>query len=65
MGRVEVANMLIQKGANIQSRDADGKNCLHWGTLKGHLPVVSLFIANEVLLHERTNEGKTALHLAT
>ena len=64
MGRVETAHILIQKGANIKIKDVKGKNCLHWGSSEGHLPVVSLFIANEAMLHEREGTGKTALHLA-
>ena len=43
-GRLDCLKLLVRFGANIQSKDAAGRNGLHWAACRGHFLVVKYFI---------------------
>ncbi|KAI5885782.1 ankyrin [Schizophyllum commune H4-8] len=57
-------NVLLDAGADTESRDVDGCTALHYATKGAHLGVVSILLDRGADVNAREKTGKTALHFA-
>ncbi|KAK8080213.1 hypothetical protein PG997_008031 [Apiospora hydei] len=64
-GRLEVAKLLIEKGADIKAAENDGRTPLHWASWGGHLEVAKLLIEKGADVKAAENDGRTPLHWAS
>ena len=70
-GRMEVVELLIANGANVNAKDKDGGTPLLHATLSGHRETVELLISKgadvnaKVAPSDRLFKGKTPLDLAS
>ena len=63
-GNHSIAQMLIERGASLDTRDSEyGNTPLHYAALKGHEKVVKLLLLNRANIDDRLG-GSTALSLA-
>jgi ankyrin repeat protein len=66
-GHIAVSTILLGNGASVQARtdeDEDGFTPLHMAIKSGSLDLVQLLLAYGCGMKEKTNVGKTVLHLA-
>ncbi len=63
-GKIEIANLLISKGAIVNLPDKAGWTPLHDAIYSANIKLVKLLLANKADVNEKTNLGRTALHLA-
>src|SRR5437868_5901503 len=63
-GRVEVAKLLLEKGADITARDRRGGSPLHDAAEMGHLGAAELLVANRASINATDDLLVTPLHLA-
>ena len=63
-GHVDLARMLLDKGAEVDARDAKGETPLHRATEKGHTDVAGLLLARGADVNATSKNGATALHWA-
>lgn len=61
-GRKEVAELLIQKNADINAIDDMHHTPLHWASEYGHEKVVELLIAHKARSNVKTTSNYTPLH---
>jgi len=64
-GHAAIVEWLLQQGANCNYRYAAGYSPLLTAAANGHLEIVKLLIAHGADRHASTNDGKTAIELAT
>ncbi|KAF2715882.1 ankyrin, partial [Polychaeton citri CBS 116435] len=64
MGRVLLARMLIDFGANINSADADGLSPLDYAVKYGHESTAKMLMSHGAEVTARDKSGRTALHNA-
>ena len=64
-GHVEVAQVLIEHGADLAAQTKDGSTPLHWASERGHVEVVRLLIEHGADLAAQTKDGWTPLHGAS
>jgi ankyrin repeat protein len=55
------ARLLLEKGADVESRDNEGRTPLGWAAEKGHEVVVKLLLERGAELEPRDNDGRTPL----
>ena len=60
-----MAELLIQRGADLGSRDNDSRTPLHIAALQGHLETVKLLLECGADRNIRDDENKTPLDLAS
>merc|ERR1719262_1734416 len=60
-GRVDVCNILIQNGANVEIQDNDGQTALFGAVYAGHHQLVEELIDKKCPLEAHTKRGETAL----
>ncbi len=60
----EIVELLISKGADVNTKDNKGKTPLHYAVENGHKELVELFISKGADVNARDNKGKTPLHYA-
>ncbi len=66
MGRLAVAELLVEEGADINAKDMEhGRSVLMFAVADGHLAVAELLIAKDVNVNAKNNDGYTALMFAT
>ena len=58
-GRKEVAQILVESGAEVNVADGDGRTPLHWAAKRGHKEVAQLLIENGADKDMADNEGNT------
>ncbi|MDP6307246.1 MAG: ankyrin repeat domain-containing protein, partial [Verrucomicrobiota bacterium] len=58
----EVAELLIAKGAVVNTKNKNGGTPLHNATWKGHMEIVELLIANGADPNAKDIEGETPLN---
>ena len=64
-GDVEVVKMLLNKGADVNSKTSDGITALIWATLNGHIEVVKMLIDKGANVNANEGNGMTALIYAS
>ena len=64
LGRTEISRILIDKGADVNTKDSKGKTALMLASLNGYTSIVDLLIKNHANLNMTDNRGRTALLLA-
>ena len=57
----EIAEFLIQKGANVDAKGGDGGTALHKAACLGRSRVAKLLIENGAYIEVRNNQGATTL----
>jgi serine/threonine-protein phosphatase 6 regulatory ankyrin repeat subunit B len=60
-GYQEIAQLLIDKRANINARNKTGWTALIWASVNGHKDIVELLIKNGANLNIKNNDGWSAL----
>ncbi len=64
-GHLELAKLLISKGANVDlTDDRSGVTPLHTATSEGHQKIAKVLIENKANIHAKTIDGHTPLYLA-
>lgn len=63
-GQRDVAEYLIERGANITKKNRDGDTALHLAVAYGRKNLVKLFLAKGVKIDERRRDGATSLYIA-
>ncbi len=63
-GKTGAVELLIDKGAELDLREEDGRTALHWAVRRGHPEVVKILLAHGARTDITDREGKTALDLA-
>lgn len=66
---VEIAELLIAKGANVNAKDKEGYTPLHWAATQGRKGVVEVLILNGADVNAKSKEnifkkGKTPMQMA-
>ncbi len=61
---LDVINLLIEKGLDVNARDKDGCTPLITAAYVGHVAVVKLLVEKGADINAKTKEGKTALSVA-
>ena len=61
-GHMEVAEFLIQSGAEIEATDKNGRVALHWACVAGHATAAKLLLEKGSKLNVQSKTGMTALH---
>jgi len=64
LGRLEVAEILIDGGADINYKNADGSTALHTAIAFGWTEIAEILIDAGTDLNIKNNDGSTALHTA-
>ena len=65
LGNVEIARMLIEKGADINGRNRDGNQPLHNASFLGRAAIVELLLNNGADANARNDKGETPMVSAT
>ncbi len=63
-GRVEIARMLIDAGADVNIQDKFGWVPLHWAAGRGQVKIVRMLIDAGANVNVQNEWGKTPLHVA-
>ncbi|XP_017786542.1 PREDICTED: tankyrase-1-like [Nicrophorus vespilloides] len=64
IGELAFARKLIQRGMNIDARDRDGDNLLHYAVFGGHCDILQMLIRFGAKLNATNKFKHTALHCA-
>lgn len=64
-GKVGVVRILIEAGADVNARDADGLTPLMAAVVQDHAAIVELLLKRGAEVNARDGRGRTALALAT
>jgi arylsulfatase A-like enzyme/ankyrin repeat protein len=64
LGQVDIARLLLTKGATVETRAADGASALHLGALGGSVATLELLFEHHADVAARDDKGATPLHFA-
>jgi len=64
MGHEDMVELLIERGADVNGRDASGSTPLHHAAAGGNKAVVELLLAKGADVNARDNKNRTPLYLA-
>jgi len=64
-GRESVTRILVERGADMTSREDSGRGCLEYAALQGHVEVARVLIENRAPLDNKDGFGRMALHYAS
>ncbi|RGP77704.1 ankyrin repeat domain-containing 52 [Fusarium longipes] len=64
MGRNDIVELLIRKGACIDDMWTDGTRAIHWAAKTGQYDTVKLLLESGASIEDRDNRGNRPLHLA-
>ena len=64
-GKPDIVRFLLQKGADPNVRNQQGRPPVYYAIIWRHPDVVKLFVESGMNLHVRDNYGETLLHLAS
>lgn len=59
---LELAKLLIERGADVHKTDKSGRTALHWAAIGGHHEPVQLLLDHGADINAKTTSGMTALH---
>ena len=62
--KLNIAEWLIDQGANLDMTDIDGRSCLHLAIYGNSNPVLRLLLRHQANHRAKTNAGETLLHYA-
>ena len=62
--KLQIAGLLIDRGAAVDARDPDGQTALHRAASRGLLPAVDLLLRRRAAVNAADAAGITPLHLA-
>jgi ankyrin repeat protein len=60
----QLVELLLKKGAAVDTRDEAGRTALHYAARRGHEELLQLLLEKEAAVHARDDEGRTGLHYA-
>lgn len=63
-GQADTMKLVLNKGADVNTKMADNWTALMWAANRGHLDVVKLLLDNRADINAKTENGSTALTLA-
>ncbi|GAH66201.1 unnamed protein product [marine sediment metagenome] len=63
-GSIDIAEILIERGANVRAQSDDGRTPLHEAAVRGHRRFTGLLIERGAYLAIRSGRGWTPLHEA-
>lgn len=63
-GDIALAQALLLKGADIESKDYDGNTALMLACKNGHIDVVNLLLQQGASIYAKNNKGRDALYIA-
>jgi ankyrin repeat protein len=61
---MEMVKLLLSRGAEINSRDGEGRTALMWAAQNGRREIVAFLLAQGADVNAEDREGKKALDLA-
>ena len=64
-GYLEISELLVSSGADVNIRDGFGQTALHRAFMNGHLKIVQLLLCQGADMSIRDNIGRTALDIAS
>ena len=64
LGRADIAQMLIEAGADVGARTDRGNQPLHAAAQNGYLSVVEILLSHKAPTDQANENGMTALHIA-
>ena len=64
-GHVDVARMLVERGADVSAQAEDGWTPLHWASSRGHVDVARMFVERGADVSAQAEGGWTPLQLAS
>ncbi|XP_041364259.1 ankyrin repeat domain-containing protein 50-like [Gigantopelta aegis] len=62
-GNLEICRLLIERGADVNMRDAEMNSLLNSACWRGHADIAKLLIENQADIDDRNDNGATALHV--
>jgi hypothetical protein len=63
-GHLAICRLLIDKGAQLEAKNSDGKTPLHLAAYRGHVQIVRLLCDRGADVEARSNSGRRPLHFA-
>ena len=64
-GHVDVARMLVERGADASVQDEDGRTPLHHASSRGHVDVARMLVERGADVSVQDEDGRTPLHHAS
>jgi len=64
-GHVDIARMLVGRGADVSTQDKSGSTALHFASRNGHVDLGRMLIEHGADVSAQDMSGSTALHLAS
>ena len=64
-GRIEVVHVLLQHGANVGTKNGDGRTALHQAAKSGKVEVVHVLLQHGANVGTKDDSGRTALQIAS
>jgi hypothetical protein len=64
-GHLEVARMLIERGADVSAQDKDGQTPLHLASQAGRVNVARMLVERDAEVSAQDKDGQTPLHQAS
>ena len=59
-GKTETVEYLVSQGFNVNEKDNEGRNGLHWAADNCNLPLVKFLITNGIDYKHKSNNSETA-----
>ena len=63
-GFIDVVDLLLDNGADIESIDYDGARCVHIAARNGRLEILQLLLQRGAQIESLDNEGKSCIYYA-
>ena len=64
-GHVDVARMLVERGADVSAQDGDGRRPLHWASRYGYVDMARMLVERGADVSAQDKDGSTPLHWAS